>query len=230
MIPSGIRDSSHRPQANVAQGIKTNHNVLSEDNDWRGEAFHLPINIDASIFDGLDDTTSPIISTATILGDTAIAMTAPIAMDNNNEDNAMEEAIADANEMFNNIGITTQYEQVFDNAMYVRDLPTLNMTAWVIPDVRTDTTFTELWETYLLHMEDTRVEVTIQLIRWTSLLGRTSHEGLLEQLRRYEMMYGSINRAYILVAFGRVYRLVEGARALMDRTDWYSFQDLQRHM
>ena len=32
------------------------------------------------------------------------------------------------------------------------------------------------------------------------------------------------------MAFGRVYRLVEGARALMDRTDWYSFQDLQRHM
>ena len=49
VIPSGIRDSSHRPQANVAQGLKANHNVLFEDNDWRGEAFHLLINIDASI-------------------------------------------------------------------------------------------------------------------------------------------------------------------------------------
>jgi hypothetical protein len=68
VIPSGIRDSSHSPQANVAHGIKANHNVLFEDNDWRGEAFHLPISIDASIFDGLDDTTSPIIPTATILG------------------------------------------------------------------------------------------------------------------------------------------------------------------
>jgi hypothetical protein len=166
----------------------------------------------------------------------------------------MEEAIADANEMFNNMGITTQYEQVFDDeseiahaagmeqselnddeeqeedALYARDLPTPNMAAWVITDVRTDTTFTEFWETYLLHMEDTRAEVTIQLIEWRSLLGRTAHEGLLEKLRRYEVLYGSINRAYTLVAYGRVYRLVEGAKALMDRTDWYSFQDLQRHM
>ena len=74
-----------------------------------------------------------------------------------------------------------------DDALYARDLPTPNMNAWVIPNVRTDTTFTELWETYLLHMEDTRVEVTVQLIEWRSLIGRTSHEGLLEQLRRYEM-------------------------------------------
>jgi hypothetical protein len=44
------------------------------------------------------------------------------------------------------------------------------------------------------------------------------------------VLYGSINHAYILVAYGRVYRLVDGARALKDRTDWYSFQDLQRHM
>ena len=49
VIPSGIRDSSYRPQANVAHGIKANQNVLFEDNDWRGEAFHLPIIIDASI-------------------------------------------------------------------------------------------------------------------------------------------------------------------------------------
>jgi len=139
---------------------------------------------------------------------------------------------ADANEMFNNMDITTQYVQVFndesevahaagmeqsvvnddeeeqeEDAIYARDLPTPNMAAWIIPDVRTDTTFTELWETYLLHMEDRRAEVTIPVIEWRSLIGRTSHEGLLEQLRRYEMLYGSINHAYILVAFGRVYRL-----------------------
>ena len=34
------------------------------------------------------------------------------------------------------------------------------------------------------------------------------------QKNRYEAMYGNNNRAYILVAFGRVYRLVEGARAV----------------
>jgi hypothetical protein len=70
--------------------------------------------------------------------------------------------------MFNNMGITTQYEQVFDDeskvahaagmeqselnddeeeqeedALYARDLPTPNITACLIPNVRTDTTFTE---------------------------------------------------------------------------------------
>ena len=74
----------------------------------------------------------------------------------------MEEAFEDANEMFNSMSITTQYEQVFDdesevahaagmeqsepydeeeekeeNALYARDLPTPNMAAWMIPDVRT---------------------------------------------------------------------------------------------
>ena len=88
----------------------------------------------------------------------------------------------------------------------------------------------KLWGTNLLHMEDTRVEVTIQLNERRSLLGRTSHEGLLEQLLRYEAFYGKNNRVYIFVAYGRVYRLLEGARALIDRTDLYSFQDLQRHM
>ena len=62
------------------------------------------------------------------------------------------------------------------------------------------------------------------------MLGRTSHEGLLEQLSRYQQLYGDINPRFTLIAYGRAYRLVEGARALMDRTDWYSFQDLQRHM
>ena len=116
--------------------------------------------------------------------------------------------------------VTQDEEEMEEDALYARDLPTPDMESWVIPDVSTDTTFTEFWETYLLHMEDTRAEITIQLIEWRSLLGRTSHEGILEQLRRYEVLYGNINHAYILVAFGRVYRLVEGARAMMDRTDW----------
>ena len=82
-----------------------------------------------------------------------------------------------------------------------------------IHDVRTDTTFTEFWETYLLHMEDTRTEVTIQLIEWRTLLGRTSHEGLLEQLHRYAVLYGSINHAYILVAFGKGISSSEGCKS-----------------
>jgi hypothetical protein len=255
VIHSGIRDSSYRPQENEAHGVKGDKSVLFEDNDWRGEAFHLPINIDESIFDGLNDITAPILPTATMLGETAIAVAASISMENTNGDTAMKDAIAEANEMFINMRITTSYVQVFydepevshaagmetpqpqvkeeeqeEDALYARDLPTPNMAAWVFTDVRTGTTFTEFWETHLLHMKDTRAKIVIPLIEWRSLLGRTSHEGLLEQLLRYEALYRSINRAYILVAYGRVYRLVESARALIDRTDRYSFQDLQRHM
>ena len=82
------------------------------------------------------------------------------------------------------------------------------MTSGIILDVRTDTTFTEMWETYQLHMEDNRATITVHLIEWRSLLGRTSHEGLLEQLSRYQQLYGDINPRFILIAYGREYRLV----------------------
>ena len=62
--------------------------------------------------------------------------------------------------------VTQEEEELEEDALYARDLPTPDMASWVIQDVRTDTTFTEFWETYLLHMEDTRTEVTIQLIEW----------------------------------------------------------------
>jgi hypothetical protein len=178
-----------RPQANVDQGVKGNQSVLFEDIDWRGKAFHIPIDIDDSIFDGLDDTTAPINPAATILGETAIAVAAPIAMKNTNGDTAMEDAIAEANEMFNNMGIAASYVHLFDDdpevshasgmepreskdkdeekeedALYSRYLPLPNMASWVIPDVRTDTTLTEFWETYLMLIKDTHAEITIQLI------------------------------------------------------------------
>jgi hypothetical protein len=179
VIHSGIRDLSYRPPTNVAQGVKGDQSVLFEDYDWRGKAFHIPINNDESIFDNLDDTIAPINHAATTLGENAIAVASPISMETTNGDTETEDAIAEANEM--------PYVHVFDdesevshaagieppelpdddekkkeNALYARDLPTSNMASWVISDVRTDTTFTELWETYLLHMEDTREEVTIQ--------------------------------------------------------------------
>ena len=55
-------------------------------------------------------------------------------------------------------------EEKKEDTLYARDLPTPDMASWVIPDVRTDTTFTEFWENYLLYMEDTRTEVTIKSI------------------------------------------------------------------
>ena len=60
--------------------------------------------------------------------------------------------------------VTQEEEELEEDALYARDLPTPDMASWVIQDVRTDTAFTEFWETYLLYMEDTRTEVTIQLI------------------------------------------------------------------
>jgi hypothetical protein len=40
---------------------------------------------------------------------------APVAMKNTNGDTAMKDAIAEANEMFNNIGIAAPYVNVFDD-------------------------------------------------------------------------------------------------------------------
>ena len=189
MIPSGTRDSSYRPQANVAQGTKGSHSELFEDSDWRGEAFHNPIIIDESIFEGLNGIVAPVNPPATILGETAIAVAAPAAIEATTGEDAMDETVAEASEMFNQMGIAAPYVQVFEDesevshaaameqpdvtreeeeleedALYACDLPAPDMASWVIQDVRTDTTFTEFWETYLLHMEDTRTEVTLQLI------------------------------------------------------------------
>ena len=107
-------------------------------------------------------------------------MAAPAAMGATTGEIVMEESIAEASEMFNHMGIAAPYVQVFEDesevshaagmeqpevkeedeekegdALYARDLPTPDINSWIILDVRTDTTFTEFRETYLLHMEDT---------------------------------------------------------------------------
>ena len=112
VIQPMIRDSSYRPQANVAQGTKGSYSVLFEDNDWRGEAFHIPIIIDESIFEGLDDIMAPVNPPATILGETAIAVAAPVAMEATTGEDAMEEAVAEASAMFNQMGIAAPYVHV----------------------------------------------------------------------------------------------------------------------
>ena len=109
VIQSGIKDSIYSPQANVAQGTKGNHSVLFEDNDWRGEAFHIPIVIDESIFEGLDGITAPINPPATILGENAIAVAAPVAMEATTGEDAMEEAVTEASAMFNHMSIAAPY-------------------------------------------------------------------------------------------------------------------------
>ena len=169
IIPTGIRDSSTRPQANMAQGPRGSHSVLFEDNDWRGEAFHIPIVIDVSIFEGLDELVAPVTTPATIFGETAIAVAAPAAPEATNGEEENEEAVAEASAMFTQMGIAAPFVQEFEDesevshaaamgppvvtqeeeeleedALYARDLPTPDMAPWVIQDVRTDTTFTEL--------------------------------------------------------------------------------------
>ena len=151
IIPTGIRDSSSRPQANIALGTRGSHSVLFEDNDWRGEAFHISIVIDDSIFEGLDELVAPVTTPATILGDTAIAVAAPAAPEAATGEEAMEEAVAEASAMFTQMGIAAPYIQEFEDesevshaaaldppvvtqeeelekdALYARDLLTLDM-------------------------------------------------------------------------------------------------------
>jgi hypothetical protein len=102
---------------------------------------------------------------------------APAVVNDTDNATAMDVASADANAMFSNMGITAVYDTIFDdeeevttaaateppesstedyeieeNSLYARDFSTSNMTSWITPDVRTDTTFTEMWETYQFHM------------------------------------------------------------------------------
>jgi hypothetical protein len=143
------------------------------------------------VFGDLDDDVEPANANATIHGETAIAVAAPAVVNDTDNETAMDVASADANEMFSNMGITAVYDTIFndeeevttaadtepsetntedyeieEDSLYARDLPTPNMTSWIISDVRTDTTFTEMWETYHLHMEDKRAMITVQLIEW----------------------------------------------------------------
>ena len=113
--PTGIRDSSTRLQANISQGTRGSHRVLFEDNDWRGEAFHIPIIIDDSIFEGLDDMVAPVTTPATILGEKAIAVAATAAPKATNGEEAMEEAAAEASAMFHQMGIAAPYVQEFED-------------------------------------------------------------------------------------------------------------------
>ena len=69
--------------------------------------------IDDSIFKGLDELVAPVTTPATILGDTAIAVTAPAAPEAATGEEAMEEAVAEASAMFTQMGITASYIQEF---------------------------------------------------------------------------------------------------------------------
>ena len=58
---------------------------------------------------------APVNTPATILGETAVAVAAPAAIEATNGEDAMEEAVAEANAMFNQMGIAAPYVQVFEN-------------------------------------------------------------------------------------------------------------------
>ena len=83
--------------------------MLFEDNDWRGEAFHISIIIDESIFEGLDDIVAPVNTPATIQGETAIVVAAPAATEATTGEEAMEEAVAEASAVFTQMGIAAPY-------------------------------------------------------------------------------------------------------------------------
>ena len=129
------------------------------------------------MFDDIDDDVEPVNANATILGETDIAVAAQAVVNDTDNETAMDVASADANAMFSTMGMTAVYDTIFtdeeevttaaateppetdtedyeieEGSLYARELPTSKMASWIISQVRTDTTFTEMWETYQLHM------------------------------------------------------------------------------
>ena len=58
---------------------------------------------------------APVTTQATILRETAIAVAAPAALVATNGEEAMEEAVAEASAMFNQMGIAAPYVQEFED-------------------------------------------------------------------------------------------------------------------
>ena len=57
---------------------------------------------------------------------------------------------------------------------------------------------------------------------------RTIHVGLLAQMDQLEEIIGPINEEHTLIAYGQMFILTNGARALMDPCDWYTFKFIKR--
>ena len=79
-----------------------------------------------------------------------------------------------------------------------------------------------------MRCSDMRAPVDPSFVEWKSLIIRTVHAGLLAQMDQLEEIIGTINEEHTLIAYGQMFILTNGARALMDPCDWYTFKFIKR--
>ena len=79
-----------------------------------------------------------------------------------------------------------------------------------------------------MRCSDMRAPVDPAFVEWQSLIIRTVHAGLLAQMDQSEEIIGPINEEHTLIAYGQMFILTNGARALMDPCDWYTFKFIKR--
>ena len=81
-----------------------------------------------------------------------------------------------------------------------------------------------------MRCSDMRAPVDPAFVEWKSLIIRTIHAGLLAQMDQLDEIIRPINKEHTLIAYGQMFILTNGARALMDPCDWYTFKLVKRGM
>ena len=85
-----------------------------------------------------------------------------------------------------------------------------------------------MFENLQMRCSDMRAPVDPAFVEWKSLIIRIIHAGLLAHLDQLEEIIGTINEEHTLIAYGQMFILTNGARALMDPCDWYTFKFIKR--
>ena len=205
--------------------------------------FHLPLRVPDAIFDGLDDDVDEVPIDVGTPATAANPATAP-------EQPEWNANTFDTNAVFDDLGITfldgvpvvpsyddepdtpQVVEEIHDDVedndngdgnVYARDLPIPNMEGYPFRQPALDTVFREMFDNLQMRCSDMRAPVDVEYVEYQSLIIRTVHAGLLAQMDQLEAIIGPINEDHTLIAYGKMFILTNGARALMDPCDWYTF-------
>ena len=110
-----------------------------------------------------------------------------------------------------------------DGNVHARELPVPSIEDYPFQQPALNTVFRETFENLQMRCSDMRAPVDPAFVEWKSLIIRIIHARLLAQLDQLEEIIGPINEEHTLIAYGQMFILTNGARALMDPCDWFTF-------
>jgi hypothetical protein len=85
--------------------------------------------------------------------------------------------------------------------------------------------FRKMFENLQMRCLDMQIPVDPAFVKW-----KTVRVGILAQIDQLEAIIGPINKEHTLIAYGQMFILTDGAKALMDPCDWYTFRWICRTM